>query len=565
MSDARAAPAERRLLPCIWLGAILLAVAVAYANALGGVMLYDDIRGIVEDQGIRQFPRVLLGTSRPLTDLTFHLNYRLGGVAPYGYHLVNIAVHGINAALLFSLLAAAMASIGSIPRSRAVAMAGATALVWAVHPLATESVTYIVQRGESLMALCLLAALRLSLAAARTPRSRCLGVAAIAACAGGMLAKPVMVAAPWVILVTDAALAGGTVRDAWRRRRTFYAALFATLVIPVVLSILPNESATSAGLEAGLPSPPRYLLTQATVIVHYLALVVAPWPLCLDYGWPEATWREALPAGVSLLVLAALAIVAYRRRHASSAIGAWFFLLLAPSSSVFPLADAAAEHRMYLPLAAPILLGVLGAARLWDRVSVLGIAVRQTVRWALVAAGAIVVGALMLLTHARNADYRSGEIMWRRVVACAPWNLRARFGLGSAILARGDVAGAEAHFRDVLAGLPSDALASPGPVATLYSLTMANLGVVRVRQERYENAEACFREAMRVARGNTHAAMNLASLLVYKGDRDGAVRIARGVLGEEPGHAEARALLDAHDRAHPDGDGGTTRSRGSAP
>jgi protein O-mannosyl-transferase len=537
----------------VWPALIGIAVLIAYGNSLRGVMLFDDVRSIAENPRMQRFPDVVIGSSRPLTELTFHLNYRCGGLGVAGYHAVNTGIHLVNAWLLFGVVVLGLRLLPLRP-SRARVAGGITALLWAVHPLQTESVSYIVQRAESLMGLFALATVGLMLKRrlARCPERW--GAAAIAACACGMLTKPVMAGVPFVVLCVDAALARRSWRATWRADRAFYVPLFLTLLIPGLLLALPNESSTSAGLADGMLSPPAYLLTQCRVVGRYLRLAVAPWPLCLDYGWPAATWREALLPGAALVLLLIVTVRLHWRRSPWSIPGCWFFLMLAPSSSVIPLADVAAEHRMYLPLAAPLLLLALGVTRWlddcpapWEREpDTRPGALRR--RMACCAGGALITAAVVGSiwgTRLRNADYRSAEGMWRRVLAVAPTNRRAHLGLGASLLRRGAGDAAEAHLQRALAGIPREALGRPGPMATLYSLALNNLGVVRVRQARFAEAETCFREAFDVARGNIQAAVNLASLLHHRGAYNEAEAVLQDVLRRrEPGHAGIRALLE---------------------
>ena len=116
--------------------------------------------------------------------------------------------------------------------------------------------------------------------------------------------------------------------------------------------------------DAGI-APWPYLLTEAGVLAHYLRLCFVPAGQCLDYGWPVArnVW-QVLPGALVVLPLLVGTLWALRRKPALGFLGTWFFLILAPTSSVVPFADPAFEHRMYLPLAAVVLGVVLALAEL---------------------------------------------------------------------------------------------------------------------------------------------------------------------------------------------------------
>jgi tetratricopeptide (TPR) repeat protein len=176
----------------------------------------------------------------------------------------------------------------------------------------------------------------------------------------------------------------------------------------------------SAGLGHGM-TPWIYALTQCRAVVMYLKLAVWPHPLVLDYGMDVVQHVAAVaPQAIILALLVGGTIFLLRYRPALGFVGVWFFAILAPSSSVIPLAgQTIAEHRMYLPLAAVIALLVVG---LYTRMGPRSLII--------FAAGAVGLG---WLTVQRNNDYRSGVAIWSDTVAKCPDNVRARNNLGYAL------------------------------------------------------------------------------------------------------------------------------------
>ncbi len=183
-----------------------------YSNSLSGEFVFDDIGAIKDNPTIRNLwplgpvlspPPGTTSGGRPLLNFSFALNYALGGLNVWGYHAVNLAIHLANALLLFGVLRRSFA----LPALRekfgggAVGLSFAIALLWAVHPLQTESVTYIVQRAESLVALFYLLVLFCVIRGAGSARPAGWYAGAIAACLLGMSAKEVMVTAPAVVLL----------------------------------------------------------------------------------------------------------------------------------------------------------------------------------------------------------------------------------------------------------------------------------------------------------------------------------------------------------------------------
>lgn len=404
---------------------IVLAGLLAYHNSFTGPFIFDDVRSIRDNPHIRRLwplTAPLRGTSRPLTQWTFAVNYALGGDEVAGYHAVNLAIHLAAALVLYGLIWRTLAGNGAAA-TRARGLAAAAAALWVAHPLNTESVTYIVQRGESLMGLCCL--LTLYCAARRDGVGWQL--AAVAACAAGMATKPVMATAPLLVWAYDRWWRAGSWRGALRQRWPMYAGLAATwLLLPGLLALGRGDWVTSAGLNANCHTPLEFARSQPGVVLHYLRLAFWPAGLCLDYGWPVATgWRAVLPG--ALIVGGLAAATAWAWRGGAGFLGAAFFLLLLPTASVVPLLDLAAEHRMYLPLAV-VIVGVVLAADRWLR------------RWPDAVGVALVLvaaGALAGRTIIRNEDYQSDVAIWRQTVEQRPGNARAHANLGGALLAAG--------------------------------------------------------------------------------------------------------------------------------
>ena len=243
----------------------------------------------------------------------------------------------------------------------ALPLALAVAVLWTVHPLQTESVTYITQRYESLMGLFYLLTLYCFVRSVESAAPARWQVLSIGAGLLGVLSKEMIVTAPVMVLLYDRTFVAGSFLEAWRRRWRYYLGLASLWVLLVPL--LAGVHQRSAGFELGVTWW-RYALTSCRSVALYLKLAVWPHPLVLDYG-PDIVQHagEVLPYLLVLAVLVAGTLVALWRRPVLGFAGAWVFVILAPTSSVVPLAgQPTAEHRMYLPLAAMIGLGVVGAA-----------------------------------------------------------------------------------------------------------------------------------------------------------------------------------------------------------
>ena len=443
---------------------IILAGLAAYANSLSDAFVFDDIDSIVSNPAIRHlWPpwKFFASLNRPILNLSLAVNCALsrgGALSPSGldaasYHAFNIVVHILAALTLFGLVRRTLRL--PVLRARfegaATALALATALIWELHPLQTESVTYIIQRAESLAGLFYLLTLYCVARGALSERplrpfdaaqgapSKVEGrwyAAAFAACALGMGTKQTVATAPLVIFLYDWVFLSGSILDTLRRRWAVYLALAATwlLLIPFVASPA-GPQRVSAGFQVSGIAPMDYAVTQLGVIPHYLRLSFWPAGLCLDYHWPLAKGlADILPGAAVVGALVAATAAALALRPAWGFLGAWFFLILAPTSSFMPIADAAAEHRMYLPLAAVAAFVVIGGYLLVGRLG----GDRRPARTGPAVVLFLAVAVLGCLTALRNLDYRSEFSIWDDTVRKAPDNPRAFDGRGKAYFEKHD-------------------------------------------------------------------------------------------------------------------------------
>ena len=527
-----------------WMPAAVVAAGiVAYLGSFRGVFLLDDVRSIVEDPSIRRLASAWgsrSGADRPLVSLSLALNYAIGGLTVWSYHLFNLAVHLLAALALFDVVERTLATprLAGTSRDSARAFAFVVALLWVLHPLETASVTYVIQRAESMMGLFYLLTLDCVIRGAATRRPLPWYGAAVLACALGMATKAVMVTAPVVVLLYDRVFLSGSWAETLRRRGALHAGLFATLAIlfatgiaGTVLSPTPSGDLT-IGIGYRGSTPLQYALTQPAVILHYLRLALWPDALCLDYGWPLAkTARAIVPPALVIGALLAATIAAFRRRPEVGFAGAWFFLVLAPTSSVIPVADAAFEHRMYLPLAAVIALVVLAFRRLLERVrAALGM---PPPAWRIVLAATVVLaaGAMALTTIRRQRDYGSAYAMWSDVVRKRPQNPRARVGLGLALRDQGRLDDAIVQYREALR-------LDPG-----YADAHDDLGAALAARGELEAAVAEGRTAVRLKPGSAVAHYHLGHALAALGRLEDAIAHYHEAIRLDPGDPEAHVEL----------------------
>jgi tetratricopeptide (TPR) repeat protein len=330
-------------------------------------------------------------------------------------------------------------------RERSADVALAIALIWAVHPLNSEVVDYITERSESMMALAFLATVYASARALGSVHRNAWQALAVAACGLGMGCKESMVTMPIAIVLYDATLVFDSFAMAIRARWRFYGALAATWLILAAL-LQTGARVHSAGFSTDV-SPWTYLLNQAVMLVRYLRLSVWPSSLVVNYGWPQPlTLAAVFPSALFIVVLVAVTAFALRRWPRLGFLGAWFFLTLAPTSSILPIAtEVGAERRMYLPLIALVGLFMVGLAWL-SRRPARGRAIA-------IAVVPVLATALGATTLARNREYASPLGLAETVLARWPTpSAEAAVGQELAIIGRHDEA--IARLRAAAPGFP---------------------------------------------------------------------------------------------------------------
>ena len=290
-----ATPASRRAV-ALACGVLVLAVFAAYANSLTGPFVYDDKDSIVENLTLRHLWPLsdllaplsggLTVSGRPVLNLSLALNFAAGGLDVRGYHVTNVLIHALTCLTLFGLVRRTLVQPSLRARfgEAAVPLAFTAAALWALHPLQTEGVTYIVQRAESLMGLFYLLTLYGFVRSVDAPAPRRWQALSVAACLLGMATKENMVSAPVLALLLDRAFVAGSFAEAWRRRRGFYAGLAATWILLIaLLASTGGNRGGSVGIGVDI-SWGDYVLTQFPALLHYVRLAFWPVPLVFEYG-----------------------------------------------------------------------------------------------------------------------------------------------------------------------------------------------------------------------------------------------------------------------------------------
>ncbi len=540
----------RRLLarPAPLLLVPLVLATAAYWRVLDGEFQFDDshvvernlavkdLSAFVRDQLVAEY----LHAGRPVTDLTFGMNYAVGRLVPWNYHLTNLAIHLAVVLLIWAFTREVLRLAGA---ARAGWVAVAVAGLFALHPVQSEAVSYVAQRSESLASALYLAALLLLLAAERRGpgwRAVPLWAAAFLAFAVGLGAKAIVVTLPAAWLLLAAAVPSPEARArllSWPRRLVALIPFAAFDLLFAWRTMGGIAGSSDAGFHVPGLSPWSYLVTQLQVIPVYLRLLFWPAGQNVDWDFPAARSLadpSTLASGGLLLLLGVGAValcVAARRRTGEGAAAArvagfgvlWFFTILSVTSSVVPLADILVEHRLYLASWGIFVAAAAAVERLLARLGSGRVP-------ALVAAAVVAVAwaAPAVALYRRNAAWETRRALWTDCVEKSPRKARAWLSLAYADLAENRLPQAEAANRIAL----SLAGADMGVRLQIYR----NLGATLVLLGRVGEAEGVLREAVDSGYWDADVLNNLAVVLIEErklADAEGFARRATTISPEK--------------------------------
>jgi len=534
-------PALRRLLPAL----IFCVTLVAFVPALRGQFLdWDDVVNFVENPYYRglgpaqlrwMFTSTLMGHYIPLTWMSLGLNYLLGGMDPWGYHLVNLLIHASNAVLVYlvarRLMAAATGGGAQIGRTDpAIAWSSAlAALLFGIHPLRVESVAWITERRDVLCGLFfLLAVLAYLIGVEGGDRPRSAGRAlSLVAFAAALLSKAAAMPLPAVLLLLDV-YPLRRLQLGWRRllpEKAPYVALAGATAITALI-VLRRGVAVTSYQDYGVAS--RLGMVAYSTLFYPIAFL---WPMHLSpmYELPPRVSLGEWPFYPALLgVVAVTGILVLVRRRWPAALAAWIYsaLMILPVSGVVHSGSQLVNDRYsYL---SGVGFALLGGATLW-----VGIGLRERNRVSTRTAGILAGAAILILlalgvtTCVQTYAWRDPETLWRWAVDKDPTCSLCHGNLGAAISSgptgKARLDEAEQHLRRAIALRPE----SPIPYF--------NLGNILLVRKRYEDAELAFKRYGELSPGSPRGLARLGLLAILRGEYAQAVSLLREARGAPGG------------------------------
>ncbi len=440
-----------------------------------------------------------LERTRPLTYFTFWVNLQLGGGEPFGFHLVNLLLH----------LGAVWVAWRVFRRLVGEGAALAAMLIFALHPIQTEAVTYVFARATLLATLLCLLCWK-----AWIDRKYTVAVGWFAL---SLLAKEEAAAFPIFLLGVEYFVNGKRLADfaVLRKPLAWMVALVASAGGRLAYAAEVTEAA-GVGFDLAEVSLREYVLTQPRVILEYLRLVAWPIGLNFDRDFPVSGGLESatVVAGIALILMVCAALL-YARKFKAAFWALGFLILITPTSSIVPLADVFSERRVYLPMLSLSLA--------------LGLALKRRARL-LLPLVALVLGGL---TFDRARIWRNEETLWRDTVARSPGKVRPKLRLARALEPRGPAAWEERL------GL----LLAARRLAPDATDTTIEIGVFYLRSGRAADARREFQGVLDADPNDAQALANYGAALYLLGNLEGARGSFSRALSADPCNFDARNNL----------------------
>lgn len=512
---------------------------VIYSNTWDVPFYFDDLKNIKKNLNIR-LNELSLGRlveagsgsplrNRPVAYMSFALNYYYWQDSLAGYHIINLAIHVATGMLLFLLIKITLALWATDSgKARRLQVAFFATVLWLVHPIQTQSVTYVVQRMNSMASMLYVLSL-LFYVKGRLVRKNPLGWAWFAgSLASWLLAlgtKEIAATLPFFVLLYEWYFFQD-MSAAWLRKRVPYCVATLVLIVCIVFFFLgknPFHYIASGYGDRDFTMSQR-VLTEFRVVLYYISLLVYPAPgrFSLEHDFAlSSSLVEPISTLFAVTVIIGLVIFAIRLAREERIISfciLWFLGNLVIESSVVGL-EIVFEHRLYLPSMLFFLPVVDIAYRQFKRNRM------QTV----VFSGLAVV--LCVCTYERNGVWKDPIVFWADCAAKAPGKVRPHYNLGYVLAAGGRFGEAVRQYRLALELRPDD------------ERIHNNLGIALANQGKLEEAIVQYKKAIEIWPGHAKAHNNLGHALARMGRFEDAIAQFSEALSIRPGYKLARQNL----------------------
>lgn len=500
-----------------------LLTLVFYYPSLRYPFQFDDLANISKKFDIRFMSwDILFSNSRWVGEVLNRLNYQMGKFDPWYYRVVNVSLHILSGLLVFALFykLCQLARRNSFLNNHAFSLASVTAALFLLHPVQTQTVSYVIQaRLEGLASLCVLGAIYLFITAYTTKSVIQRSVLLALSLFIGFVScgtKEIVIVAPFLLLLADWFFLSQEEWSSFKQRIWFHLVFTAVIFTGLLYYLKPEFFTAVLGLKVTLPNnrgniitdsvndmitPLHYMISEFKVILHYLAIFILPTSLSVEYDWrlsPNFFSPDAFFPFIALVTLFGLAIyLAWNKRNSYISFGLlWFFLSIAPRSTIIPSPELICDYKTYL------------ASVGWLFVLAAGI----------VSLGSYLASLPLFETLNRFSSYH---------VHTAALFLMA-FALGSASMSRNSVWSSPVSFwEDVVKKAPTKARGHN------------NLGVALSEDQRFEEAIPNYLQAVKLDRFYSDPWSNLAVAYSIRGDDEKAIQSLKEAIRINPFYPEA--------------------------
>ncbi len=515
---------------------IIIAVTVAvFANSLGNGFVYDDKHFITKNDSIRNLGNIpsfftsLKSFStkgefyiyRPLSTITYALDYSLFKLNPCGYHVSSVLWHIINGVMLYFLMAL-------ILRNRVMSLL--VAVLFAVHPIQIETVSWVSQRSNLICGFFFLLTLflwiKMSAGGRETlNRKKYLFAGSLISYAVALFGKEMAIMVPVMLILYDFFFLDG--KNRLRRRVKLYAPFFVVSILYVLLrgSVLGRLSGQN---EFAGGSVYTAVLTMFKAIAYYAWLLLAPVKICAEPVFTPAAGLFDIRVLGSLALTGAMVVCGirlFRKSRTISFFVFWFFITLIPVSNLIPLQDVlVAERFMYIPSIGFYAVLALLAGKLYG----------SEVKW--IGKSTAVFTGLLILAYCyvsvnRNVDWRNDFNLCSSTLECNPGSYRSINGLGLEYLRRGEYEKAIEKFEKVIELRPG------------YAIAHNNLAMAYEKSGFLEKAREIYERIKNTRYYADEIRFNAAEAEHKRGMYEEAIKGYKGVLKVNPGHSKTHNNL----------------------
>jgi tetratricopeptide (TPR) repeat protein len=518
------------------LGIVLILGIIIYSNSFDCAFQLDDRESIIENIAIRDLSNLKdiwnHNNSRFIAYYTFAINYHFGGLNLWGYHFGNLLIHLINASLVYWLtlliLSSPVLKKKTISKDKKI-IAFITALLFVSHPLATQSVTYIVQRMASMVTLFYLLSLALYVKARLADKSNLLNylffVGALISAILALLTKENAFTLPFTIILFEIIFFKSRKRS--MSIKDYRVIALVLVLLCFILIVISNFSFRIFNTIPPDPqnnfteiTPINYLFTQFSVIVKYIQLLILPINQNVDYDFRISNSFFEIRTILSFLFLLSLIILAifqYKKNRIITFGIFWFFLTLSVESSIIPISDVIFDHRTYLPsFGYFIILSSVIYGLLWKKHKNIAIAILV-----------IIIGSNAFMTYERNKVWKSELTFWNDIIAKSPNKPRPYNNRGKTFL---DLNRPDKALNDYSKAIE---------LQPAYSGAYNNRGYIYSNQERYKEAIDDFSKAIELKPTNANAYYNRGLVFMKQGKYDSAIEDYTKAIGLNSTYTDA--------------------------